>query len=63
MNRGTLLHDERSWWGWSVAWVALDRLLIVGGTIAFTYYTLVRRSQEVDRQWAQVQNVYQRPLT
>ena len=35
-------------------------VLIVGGLAASGYNNLVRRSQEVDRQWAQVQNVYQR---
>ncbi|MHC1768632.1 MAG: LemA family protein [Verrucomicrobiia bacterium] len=40
-------------------------VLVIGGVIAAlmaaaTYNNLVRRSQEVDRQWAQVQNVYQR---
>jgi LemA protein len=34
--------------------------IIIGGMLAAAYNTLVRRSQEVDRQWAQVQNVYQR---
>jgi LemA protein len=34
--------------------------VVIAGMLAVTYNSLVRRSQEVDRQWAQVQNVYQR---
>src|ERR1041385_4345935 len=34
--------------------------VIIGGMLAVSYNTLGRKSQEVDRQWAQVQNVYQR---
>jgi LemA protein len=35
-------------------------VIIVGAMVAGSYNNLVRRSQEADRQWAQVQNVYQR---
>jgi LemA protein len=35
-------------------------VLVAGGMIAASYNNLVRRSQEVDSKWAQVQNVYQR---
>src|SRR5215510_9744159 len=35
-------------------------LLIFGGAIASTYNTLVRLDQQVQSQWAQVENVYQR---
>jgi LemA protein len=35
-------------------------LLALGLVVAATYNQLVARSQEVDKQWAQVQNVYQR---
>src|SRR6266404_893888 len=35
-------------------------VLIIIGMAGGSYNRLVRRSQEVDRQWAQVQNVYQR---
>jgi LemA protein len=34
--------------------------LVFGGFLAASYNGLVRRSQAVDSQWAQVQNVYQR---
>src|SRR3954466_12857416 len=34
--------------------------LIIGGMVAAAYNKLVRTSQTVDQQWAQVQNVYQR---
>jgi LemA protein len=44
--------------GCGVAVVAV--LLLVSGLLASTFNTLVKRSQAVDRQWAQVQNVYQR---
>jgi len=40
--------------------VLLVGALIVGGMVAAAYNNLVRTSQAVDRQWAQVQNVYQR---
>src|SRR5437762_7930992 len=49
------------------AWLALGCLgvFFVGGLVVLLsggalYNSLVGRSQEVDRQWAQVQNVYQR---
>ncbi len=35
-------------------------VVVVGLLLAGTYNSLVGRSQEVDKQWAQVQNVYQR---
>src|SRR5438445_1652037 len=35
-------------------------VLVLGGTIAGTYNTLVQLDQGVQSQWAQVQNVYQR---
>jgi LemA protein len=35
-------------------------LVIVGVSLAGTYNRLVTQSQEVDKQWAQVENVYQR---
>ena len=35
-------------------------VVVVGLLLAGTYNSLVSRSQEVDKQWAQVQNVYQR---
>ena len=35
-------------------------VVVVGLVLAGTYNGLVGRSQEVDKQWAQVQNVYQR---
>jgi LemA protein len=34
--------------------------VVIAGMLALSYNNLVRRSQEVDRAWAQVQNVYQR---
>lgn len=40
--------------------VVLVGALIVGAMVAAAYNNLVRRSQEVDSRWAQVQNVYQR---
>jgi LemA protein len=40
--------------------VLLIGALVVVGLIAASYNGLVRRSQAVDSQWAQVQNVYQR---
>lgn len=40
--------------------VVLIGALVVGAILIGSYNTLVKRSQEVDRQWAQVQNVYQR---
>jgi LemA protein len=40
--------------------VLLLGALVVGVLLAGSYNNLVKRSQEVDRQWAQVQNVYQR---
>jgi LemA protein len=40
--------------------VLLVGALIVAGMVAAAYNNLVRTSQAVDRQWAQVQNVYQR---
>jgi LemA protein len=40
--------------------VLLVGVLVIGGMVAAAYNTLVRRSQGVDQQWAQVQNVYQR---
>jgi LemA protein len=40
--------------------VIVGIVLVTGLTVAGIYNGLVRRSQEVDRQWAQVQNVYQR---
>ncbi len=35
-------------------------VVVVGLVLAGTYNSLVGRAQEVDKQWAQVQNVYQR---
>jgi LemA protein len=40
--------------------VLLIGAVVLAGILAVSYNNLVRRSQEVDRQWAQVQNVYQR---
>lgn len=40
--------------------ILLIGAVIVGAMLTVTYNKLVRRSQEVDSQWAQVQNVYQR---
>jgi LemA protein len=40
--------------------VALILVLIVGISLAGTYNRLVTLGQEVDKQWAQVENVYQR---
>ena len=37
-------------------------VLLIGGTCASTYNQLVARQQEVEAQWAQVENVYQRRL-
>ncbi len=60
-SRGTLSIMRRS----LVGLLGCLGVLVVGAVIAalvaiVTYNNLVRRSQEVDRQWAQVQNVYQR---
>src|SRR5256885_15761578 len=35
-------------------------VIVLGGTIAGTYNSLVQLDQGVEGQWAQVQNVYQR---
>lgn len=35
-------------------------VVIIGAMVASSYNNLVKLSQEVDKQWAQVQNVYQR---
>ena len=35
-------------------------VIVIGGLLAAGYNNLVNRSQQVDSQWAQVQNVYQR---
>jgi LemA protein len=40
--------------------VLLIAAVVLAGILALSYNNLVRHSQEVDRQWAQVQNVYQR---
>lgn len=40
--------------------LVLFGLITVGLIVAATYNQIVARSQEVDKQWAQVQNVYQR---
>ena len=40
--------------------VLLLAAVVLGGMFAATYNGLVRKSQQVDSQWAQVQNVYQR---
>jgi LemA protein len=40
--------------------VVLLGAIVVAGMLAATYNGLVRRSQQADSQWAQVQNVYQR---
>ena len=40
--------------------ISLIALLFLGMLFAVTYNLLVKRSQAVDQQWAQVQNVYQR---
>jgi LemA protein len=40
--------------------VLLVGAVIVGGLVARSYNSLVKQTQIVDRQWAQVQNVYQR---
>src|SRR5947208_5115060 len=40
--------------------VSMMALLFLGMLFAVTYNMLVKRSQAVDQQWAQVQNVYQR---
>ena len=40
--------------------VLVAALLFLGMLFAVTYNSLVKRSQAVDMQWAQVQNVYQR---
>jgi LemA protein len=40
--------------------ILLLGVLVLGGFAALSYNNLVRRSQEADRAWAQVQNVYQR---
>jgi LemA protein len=44
------------------AGVVLAAIVLVGGACASMYNQLVALNQEVDQQWAQVENVYQRRL-
>jgi LemA protein len=51
---------KKSWIVFGCLGVVVVGLLIVAVTVGGIYNRLVGRSQEVDKQWAQVQNVYQR---
>src|SRR6185295_3551345 len=51
---------KKTWIGLGCLGIGLAVLGILGLVLLFGYNTLVRRSQGVDKAWAQVQNVYQR---
>ncbi len=53
---------KKSWLALGCLGVMLTGALIIVLSAAAVYNSLVGRSQEVDKQWAQVQNVYQRRL-
>ena len=51
---------KKSWLAFGCLGVVAVGLLIIVLSVGAIYNSLVGRSQEVDKQWAQVQNVYQR---
>ena len=51
---------KKTWLALGCGGVLAVGLLIIVLSVGGIYNSLVRRSQEVDKQWAQVQNVYQR---
>ena len=51
---------KKSWLALGCLGVIVVGVLVIVLSIGAIYNSLVGRSQEVDKQWAQVQNVYQR---
>ncbi len=51
---------KKTWWALGCAGVIAVVLLVAVLSVGAIYNSLVGRAQEVDKQWAQVQNVYQR---
>src|SRR6266511_1453149 len=51
---------KKSWLALGCVGVMVVGLLVIVLSAGAIYNSLVGRSQEVDKQWAQVQNVYQR---